>query len=158
MDRAPRDPRTPLLTANLFKRIGLVSLLFVIGAFGLFEWMVQVKGATLAEAQTVTASVFVMGEMAYLFNCRSLTRSMFRIGLFTNRPALWGSVGMIVLQVLFAQTPWMNRLFHTAPIGLDAWAAVALFSLAVYVIIELEKRLVGHALQGTSFRRPAHPA
>jgi cation-transporting ATPase F len=154
MDRAPRDPRTPLLTANLCKRIGLVSLLFVIGAFGLFEWM-QSQGASLAEAQTAAASVFVMGEMAYLFNCRSLTRSMFRIGVFTNRPALWGSLGMIVLQVLFAHTPWMNRLFHTAPIGLDAWAAVALFSLAVYVIIEIEKRLIGHALQGPSFRGPA---
>lgn len=156
MDRAPRDPRTPLLTANLFKRIGLVSLLFVIGAFGLFAWM-QSQGATLAEAQTAASSVFVMGEMAYLFNCRSLTRSMFRIGLFTNRPALWGSLGMIGLQVLFVHAPWMNRLFHTAPIGLDAWAAVALFSLAVYVIIEIEKRLVGHALQGTSFRRRVRP-
>jgi cation-transporting ATPase F len=157
MDRPPRDPRTPLLTANLFKRIALVSLLFVIGAFGLFEWM-QARGASLAQAQTAAASVFVIGEMAYLFNCRSLTKSMFRIGPFANRPALWGSLGMIVLQVLFAQTPWMNRLFHTAPIGLDAWAAIAAFSLAVYVIIEIEKRLVGHALQGASFRRPAHPA
>jgi cation-transporting ATPase F len=79
---------------------------------------------------------------------------MFRIGLFTNRPAIWGALGMIVLQVLFAQTPWMNRLFHTAPIGLDAWVAVTLFGLAVYVIIEIEKRLVGHALQGDSFRPP----
>ncbi len=65
MDRPPRAPRTPLLTANLFKRIGLVSLLFVIGAFGLFEWMLQVKGASLAEAQTVATTVFVFGEMFY---------------------------------------------------------------------------------------------
>jgi cation-transporting ATPase F len=65
MDRPPRAPRTPLLTANLFKRIGLVSLLFVIGAFRLFEWMLQVKGASLAEAQTVATTVFVFGEMFY---------------------------------------------------------------------------------------------
>ncbi len=156
MDRPPRDPRTPLLTANLFKRIGLVSLLFVIGAFGLFEWMLS-RGASLPQAQTAAASVFVVGEMAYLFNCRSLTKSMFRIGLFTNRPAILGSLGMIVLQVLFAQSPWMNRLFHTAPIGLDAWAAVAMFSLAVHVVIEIEKRLVGHALQGATFRGHGAP-
>ncbi len=155
MGRPPRDPRAPLLSWNLFKRIGLVSLLFVAGAFGLFEWMLKVKQASLAEAQTVATSVFVFGEMFYLFNCRSLTRSPFRIGLLTNRPALFGSAAMVVLQVLFAQTPLMNRLFHTAPIGWDAWGAVTLFGLAVYVIIEIEKRLVGHALQGASFRPPA---
>ena len=156
MARPPRDPRAPLLSWNLFKRIGLVSLLFVAGAFGLFEWMLQIKQSSLAEAQTVATTVFVFGEMFYLFNCRSLTRSPFQIGLFTNRPALFGAAAMVVLQVLFAQTPIMNRLFHTAPIGGDAWGAVALFGLAVFVIIEIEKRLVGHALQGNSFHPSAH--
>jgi cation-transporting P-type ATPase F len=155
MTRLPRDPRAPLLSWSLFKRIGLVSLLLMAGAFGLFEWMLQIKQASLAEAQTVAASVFVFGELFYLFNCRSLTRSALQIGLFANRPALLGAAGMVVLQILFAQTPLMNRLFHTAPIGWDAWAAVALFGLAVYVIIEIEKRLVGHALQGNSFRPAA---
>jgi cation-transporting P-type ATPase F len=157
MGRPPRDPRAPLLSWNLCKRIGLVSLLFVAGAFGLFEWMLTLKQASLAEAQTVATSVFVFGEMFYLFNCRSLTRSAFQIGLFTNRPALFGAAGMVLLQVLFAQTPLMNRLFHTAPIGWDAWAAVTLFGVAVAVIIEIEKRLVGHALQGNSFRPPVRP-
>ena len=157
MTRPPRDPQAPLLSWNLFKRIGLVSLLFVAGAFGLFEWMLRIKQSSLAEAQTVAASVFVFGEMFYLFNCRSLTRSAFQIGLFANRPALCGAAGMVVLQILFAQTPLMNRLFHTAPIGWDAWGAVALFGLAVYVIIEIEKRLVGHALQGNTFRPASRP-
>ena len=119
--------------------------------------MLRIKQSSFAEAQTVAASVFVFGEMFYLFNCRSLTRSAFQIGLFANRPALCGAAGMVVLQILFVQTPLMNRLFHTAPIGWDAWGAVALFGLAVYVIIEIEKRLVGHALQGNTFRPPSRP-
>jgi cation-transporting ATPase F len=154
MDRPPRDPRAPLLSVNIFKRIGLVSLLLVAGGFGMFEWMHQVRGASLAEAQTAAATVFVIGETFYLFNCRSLTKSMFRIGLFTNRPALYGALGMIALQVLFAQTAPMNRLFHTAPLGWDVWGVITLFGLALYVIIEVEKRLVGHSLQGAAFRPP----
>ena len=91
--------------------------------------------------------------MFYLFNCRSLTRSMFSIGLFTNRAAIWGSLAMIALQVAFVHTPLMNRLFHSRPLSWQAWAAIVVFGLAVYGIIELEKRLVGHRLQGASFRR-----
>jgi cation-transporting P-type ATPase F len=34
---------------------------------------------------TVAVNVFVMVELFYLFNCRSLTKSMFAIGLFSNR-------------------------------------------------------------------------
>jgi Ca2+-transporting ATPase len=155
MNRPPRDPRAPLLSINVVKRIGLVSLLLVAGGFGLFKWMHQVRGTSLAEAQTAAATVFVLGETFYLFNCRSLTKSVFQIGLFTNRPAIYGAVGMIVLQVFFAQTAFMNRLFHTAPLGWDVWGVIMLFGLALYGIIEIEKRLVGHALQGAAFRPPA---
>jgi cation-transporting P-type ATPase F len=151
MTRPPRDPFARLLSVPLIKRIGLVSLLLLTGAFGLFVWA-QWFGSTVAEARTVAVNVFVVGELFYLFNCRSLTRSMFRIGLFTNPAAIGGAVGMAVLQLAFTYAPPMNRLFGTAPISGTAWGAILLFGLAVYLIIEIEKRLVGHVLLGASVR------
>ena len=92
-----------------------MSLLLAAGAFGIFYWLRLARGASLEEAQTAAATVFVIGEMFYLFNCRSLTRSIFEIGLFTNRPAIYGSLAMIALQWLLTANPLMNRLFHTRP-------------------------------------------
>lgn len=157
MLRPPRDPRAPILTAGLVKRVGLVSTLLVVGAFGLFLWMTRWNGATIAEGQTLAANVIVLGELFYLFNCRSLTKSLVRIGLLTNPAALWGAFAMILLQLLFSQVPFMNRLFHTAPLGWQAWSAVTLFGLALFVIVEVEKYLVGYTLDGDSFpkRGPA---
>jgi Ca2+-transporting ATPase len=120
-----------------------VSLLLLLGTLGLFKWMVRLKGATLAQAQTVAANALVIGELFYLFNCRSLTRSMFRIGVFSNKAAIGGAVGMLVLQILFSHTAPMNRLFHTAPIGWDAWLAIGAVGLALYVIVDIEKYLAG---------------
>lgn len=157
MDRPPRDPRAPLLSPDIAKRIGLVSLLLSIGAYGIFFWLRRVEQASLQEAQTAATTVFVFGEMFYLFNCRSLTRSMFEIGLLTNRPALWGSAAMVALQWFFTASPLMNRLFHTRPLTWQTWGLITLFGLALYTIIEIEKRLVGHRLQGATFR-PAGPA
>lgn len=153
MERPPRQPGAPILTAGLIKRIGLVSVLLLAGSFGLFKWMLLVQGATLAQAQTVAANVIVIGELFYLFNCRSLTRSMFRIGVFSNPAAIGGALVMLGLQLLFTHTAAMNRLFHTSPIGWDAWLAIAGCGLAIYVLVECEKCVVGHTLQGAAFRR-----
>jgi len=134
MERPPRDPQAPILGGTLLKRLGLVSLLMLTGAFGLFRWMIVTAEASVAEAQTAAATVIVVVEMFYLFNCRSLSRSMFRIGLFSNRAVIWGALGMLALQILFVHLPPMNRLFHTAPIGWDAWLAIMTIGAAVYVL------------------------
>ena len=157
MDRPPRDPKAPLLSPDILKRVGLVSLLLAGGAFGVFYWLRLSQDASLEEAQTAATTVFVIGEMFYLFNCRSLTRSMFSIGLFTNMPAIWGSLAMVALQVAFVHAPLMNRLFHSRPLSWQTWAAIVVFGLGVYGIIEIEKRVVGHRLQGATFRRVPGP-
>ncbi len=79
MRRPPRDPKTPILTGELIGRILLVSGVMLVGAFGSFEWAVG-QGYSDAFARTVSVNVFVMVELFYLFNCRSLTKSMFAIG------------------------------------------------------------------------------
>jgi Ca2+-transporting ATPase len=153
MARSPRDPHARLLSVPLMMRIGLVGLLLLVGSFGLFEWALVVADSGLAEARTVAVNVFVFGSLFYLFNCRSLTRSMFRIGVFSNPAAFGGVLSMVLLQLAFTYAPPMNRLFGTAPIGGTAWAAILVFGLAVYLIVEVEKRLVGHVLLGASNRK-----
>ncbi len=84
MTRPPRDPQSPILSRTLLIRILVVGLLLLVGAFGLFEWTLS-QGASEAAARTAAANVFVFGELFYLFNCRSLTHSMFSLGIFSRR-------------------------------------------------------------------------
>ena len=138
MQRPPRDPSRPLLTGELVWRILLVGALLLAGAFGLFLW-VQAKGGTLEEARTVAVNVFVIVELFYLFNCRSLDRSMFQLGLFSNPWVTGGVLTTIGLQLLFTYAPAMNLLFHTAPIPLETWMPIIGIGLGSYVIVEVEK-------------------
>jgi Ca2+-transporting ATPase len=140
MRRAPRDPRSPILTRTLAWRILLVGLLILIAAFGLFELELRL-GSSVELARTVAVNVVVMVEVFYLFNCRSLTQSMFKIGVLSNPWPFVGAVGMIVLQLLFTYVPFMNQVFATAPIGLKDWGLIVAVSLTGYLIIELEKWL-----------------
>jgi magnesium-transporting ATPase (P-type) len=124
----------------LIGRVFLVSLVMLVGAFGLFKWGLA-GGMSDAAARTVAVNVFVMVELFYLFNCRSLTKSMFQLGVFSNPWVTAGVASMVTLQLLYTYVPVMNRMFHSAPIGLDAWGWILLAAFAAYVIVGTEKWL-----------------
>ena len=140
MARPPRDPNVPILTGELVFRIVSVGAILLAGGFGLFEWELR-QGRGVDEARTAAVTVFIVVQVFYLFNCRSLTQSVFRIGLVSNPWAIAGSAGMLLLQVGFVYVPVMNALFHTAPMPLVSWAWVAAVGLAAFAAVGLEKRL-----------------
>jgi Ca2+-transporting ATPase len=117
-----------------------VSLLLLAGGFDLFHWAIG-NGATVAQARTVAVNVFVMGELMYLFNCRSLTKSVFSLGFFSNRLLLAGVAGMIALQLAFTYLEPMNRIFHSAPLGFVEWAAVMAAAVLISAAVAAEKWL-----------------
>ncbi len=102
----------------------------------------SVAGATVAEARTVAVNVFVMAELFYLFNCRSLTKSMFEVGFFSN-PWVFGGAGlMFLLQLLFTYAPVMNTAFHSRPIGLESWVRILVAASLVMAVVGIEKGIV----------------
>jgi cation-transporting ATPase F len=138
MKRPPRTPNAPILTRELTWRVLLVGVFILAGAFGLYEldlWL----GSAIAQARTVAVNAIVMIEVLYLFNCRSLKQSMFRVGVFSNRWMVAGIVAMVLLQLVFTYAPFMNGLFLTAPTSLADWGRVLGVSLLGYLIVELEK-------------------
>ena len=46
---------------------------------------------------------------------------------------------MIGLQLFFTYAPVMNRLFHSAPIGLESWFRIAAVAGGAFAVVELEK-------------------
>ena len=141
MLRAPRNPEESLLNGGLLRRILLVSAMLCAGAFGLFE-LELANGASNEQAWTVVTAVFVFGEAFYLLNCRSLTRSLLSVGLFSNL-WIWGGIAsMTLLQIAFTYVPVMNTLFHSAPIGINSWLRVIGVGLIIHLVVALEKWLV----------------
>ena len=141
MDRQPRNPNQPILTKHLVFRVCLVGLLLLASAFGLFQWEL-LHGESLAKARTVAVNVFVCCELFYLFNCRSLSYSMFKIGLFSNLWVIFGVFSMIVLQGLFTYWPPMQSLFGSEAIGIDEWLLIFSAGLIVYCTVGFEKLLL----------------
>jgi cation-transporting ATPase F len=141
MTRPPRDPRRSLLTGPVLFRTLLVSVLLTAGAWWVFE-LEGAAGASVEASRTAAVNVFVMAQLFYLFSCRSLDVSVWRIGLFSNRVLLVGVAVQLLLQALFTYLPAMNALFDTAPIGIGAWGRIILVAAAVTSVAALDKRRV----------------
>jgi len=141
MARPPRAPTEPILTRMLVRRMLLVGVSMLLGAFGLFKWELA-AGSNLAEARTVAVNLFVMVELFYLFNCRSLTKPIFTRGFISNPWIFGGSAVMVILQLLFTYVPVMNIAFQSAPIGIGSWLSILAVAILVMVMADIEKRFV----------------
>lgn len=138
MERPPRPPQQFFLTVETTIRIMLAGLLLLLGAFGLFEWALH-RGESIEEARTLAVTLFVVVQTTFLFNCRSLTRSLWRTPVFSN-PWVWaGTAGMLLAQLAYVYTPLMNLLFDSAPFPAGYWVIMGAYGLATLVIIEAEK-------------------
>ncbi|MEO3826491.1 HAD-IC family P-type ATPase [Actinomadura sp. B10D3] len=138
MRRPPRDPGLPLVTRSLGARILLVSVILLAGAFGLFHWE-QAHGASLGEARTIVVNVFAATLLAYLFNCLSLDRPLLWHGVRRNPWVGAGAAALVAVQALYTYAPFMNDVFHSAPLPASAWARIAATAALTYVLVELAK-------------------
>lgn len=126
MQQTPRNPKEPLITGKLLRRILIVSLFNWILIFGLFEWAKSTTG-DIAVARTMAIQALVAARIIYLLSISQLGISLFnyitrKSRSITNAPILIvGIIGAVVLQIIFSQSHLMNLLFETAPLNLNQW-------------------------------------
>jgi magnesium-transporting ATPase (P-type) len=142
MNRQPRAADAPMMSRFVVWRTLMVSLLFVIGTFALFSWQLD-AGAPVELARTVAVNTIVMCEIFYLFNVRRSGRAgSGGSSLSDLLPAVTASALVLLFQVGFTYLPAMQQLFGTAPLAISHWLAITAVAFGVYVVVELEKRLL----------------
>ena len=140
MQRSPRVPDAPLLSGFLLWRIVLVSLLFAVGALGMFAWA-EMRGLALEETRTIVVNTVVVMEIFYLFSVRYLHGTSLTWQGMLGTPAVLIGVGsIIVLQLAFTYLPPMQRLFHSRAVAFTDGLIVVCVGIALLVVLELEKR------------------
>jgi Ca2+-transporting ATPase len=139
MRRTPRRRDEPILG-----RTGLMTIL----AFGVYTggaslWVFQHfmhQGVDIARTAAFTA--MVVFEKTSVFAFRSLRSPCFRIGWLSNPTLVLAFLAMLGLQVLAVYWPPLQALLHTAPLGWEHWALIALLGGPVLLGPELIKLLL----------------
>lgn len=142
MTRSPRKADAPLLSAFMLWRIGFVSVLFVIAAIGIFMWGLA-RGHDVETARTMVVNTLCVLEIFYLFSVRYLHAPSFSLQGLKGTPAVLAAVGaVIVAQLMFTYTPWMQRLFDTRAVPLLEGLVIIACGVGLFVVLELEKALL----------------
>jgi magnesium-transporting ATPase (P-type) len=139
MRRPPRPRGEGLLSRRLIWRIAVVTVLMLVGCFGLFLWEIE-RGGDVALARTAAVNGLVAIEIVYLFNSRSIDGSMLGPQAFKgNRVALWAAAAILVLQLAFTYAPPLQMLFATAALPAASWGPVLAAAAATFLMVEGEK-------------------
>ena len=141
MDRPPRHRGEPVLSGMFLWRIAFVSVILLIGTFGLFIWETE-QGASIERARTIAVNTLIYFEIFYLFNSRYITAPVLnREGLFGNKYVLIAVSLLVVFQLGFTYLTPMQTLFGTTDIALMDWVRIVLVASSVLFLVELEKLL-----------------
>lgn len=139
MQRKPRAAAEPILSGFMIWRIGFVSALLAPGTVALFLWELG-RGENLETARTMAVNALVMGEMAYLFNCRYLLGPVRKWRDFSGNPYILLTITvLIVIQMVFTYLPFMQELFGVVALDMAAWGRILLFGTLLFTAVEVEK-------------------
>ena len=138
MEREPVSPDMKIMDGIFWYRLAIISAIIVTGVVILFNYELS-HGATLAQARGVAVSVFIVCQSVYLLNCRSMTKSMFSLGLFSN-PYIWlGIFIMFATQFVFLYISPVNTFFSAAGISAASWGRLFILGFIIYAVIGTSK-------------------
>jgi len=141
MTRPPRKTGGSLVSGSELGFVAVVSLLIGGATIGLF-YSVAATGVDIDYARTEAVAMLALGQLAYLFNCRFMTRSSLTLDVFRgNRIIWWSAAALIALQLVYTYVPFMNDLFGSRPLSVGSWVLPVVLSIAIFLAVEALKAL-----------------
>jgi magnesium-transporting ATPase (P-type) len=147
MRRPPRPANSPLLSPYLVWRLFFVSVLFAIGALGIFFYALD-QGLGVEVARTLVVNLIVVFEIFYLFNVRYLHMTSITLrGALGTPPVLIAIATVVIAQLAFTYAPFMHELFQTRPVRIADGLITIAAGVLLMLVLEGEKivlrRVVG---------------
>ncbi|HSO04174.1 MAG TPA: cation-translocating P-type ATPase [Candidatus Limnocylindrales bacterium] len=139
MARPPRPPEESIFARGLGIHVLWVGGLIAALTLGTQAWALS---EDTRQWQSMVFTVLVFCQLVHSMAIRSESRSLFRMGLLTNRALLGAIVLSVLLQLALLYVPWLQGVFRTTALTPAQLAVVFLVPLVVLVAVEIEKLLV----------------
>lgn len=120
-------------------------MLFAQGSFlalitlGAFVYCLCGMDLNLERARALTFTILVTAQLFNAFNNRNDRRSLFEIGLLTNKPLLGAVALSAALQAAIVLTPPIHPIFDIVPFDAEHWLLVLGIGILPLVAMEIWK-------------------
>ncbi len=136
MKRPPRSPKRNIFAGGMAVHILWVGFFMGAVALGMQAWAVHHDNTNW---QTMTFTVLCFSQMGHVMAIRSDKESVFKIGVFSNKPMIGALLITFALQFMIIYVPFFNDIFKTQPLTLAELGITLAASSIVFWVVELEK-------------------
>ena len=139
MKRPPRNPKGNIFSNGMGKHILWVGFLMGIVTLGIQYWSIN---SANTHWQTMAFTVLCFSQMGHVMAIRSERESLFKIGIFSNKPLLGALFLTVGLQLILIYSPFFNSIFKTQPLSIYELAITLAVSSIVFWAVEFEKWII----------------
>ncbi|MDH7516414.1 MAG: HAD-IC family P-type ATPase [Bacteroidota bacterium] len=149
MKRSPRPVNAGLVPKDMFFSIILAAVLMMFGTLSVYQWALHhysfyhltpdLQEFALRKARAMAFVTLALFQIWNVHNSRSLSNSLFTIGMFSNRPLLLVSIVSLTLQVAAIHMPGLVDVMRVSPLDVGEWLVCVGTSLTIVVVMELRK-------------------
>jgi P-type Ca2+ transporter type 2C len=140
MRRPPRPPHESVITPRHGVLIGFHGLLIAAASAAGFGVVYHGPGDhSLERAQTVAFCIMSYSQLFFAIGCRSHTRTLPELGLFSNPHLLGAIVISGLLQLGVVSFPFAQSMFETTSLSGHEWLVVLGLALVPVTVIEIVK-------------------
>lgn len=132
MKRPPRKPTEAVIAGKRAILILVQGSFIAFCSLLAFAFVLFFEKGGISRARTAAFIVLACSQLFHSLNCRSMTESLFKLGLFTNKKLVLAIFISFSLQMAAVYLPVFQTAFKTEPLGAFDWffaIAVASFPL-----------------------------
>ena len=93
-----------------------------------FAFVLYIEKESIVRARTAAFIVLSCSQLFHSFNCRSMSVSLFKLGVFTNKKLIWAVLISFILQMAAVYSPFLQKVFKTQAPGIFDWFLVLAIS------------------------------
>lgn len=139
LERPPRPPRQALIDRTLLESSLVAATLMSLVGFGAFCWMVEIAGWSAEASRNGLLLLMVLFQNLHVGNCRSQTRSVFRMNPLRSPMLLVGTSLAFLIHLAAMHTPLLQRVLAIEPVSVSTFAALLALASSIVVVMEVQK-------------------
>jgi len=137
MKRPPRPPSQGIFAEGMGYKVLWSGLFIAFVCLTMQAWALRNN----TSAQTMVFTTLAFCQLFGVLAMRSPTYNLWQIGVFSNPGLWWAILAAAVLQMAIIYLPFLQTIFHTAPLSVKELGMCLGGALLVYIALEVEKFL-----------------
>jgi magnesium-transporting ATPase (P-type) len=139
MKKPPRKPDESIFDRLMNLQIIISGLVIAVLSFGTWYYLINYLQYEEKHARTIVMMLMVLLQNFHVLNCRSETRSLFRIPLRSNYVLLVGILLAQAIHIAACYIPLLSNTLHLDPITLKEWLTLLPSAASIVLVMEVFK-------------------